>query len=449
MEDEHRVSREVADYGAALRQVFDPEAAIGRLLAELMALVPNADGVIVGLAEADGRVRFVRTGGALHGLAGATIDHDASLSGLAMQERKVLVCNDASSDGRVDRVVMEQIEMKSLVAVPLVRGGVAFGVVDMVAGAPDAFGEADLAVCTTLAEVIAGVVSLSADAAQLFDTLDTGRRRVIDRHADDGDAARVAQFVTKVLSPAVTSRVDTRQRIAEIITGGGLEVVVQPVVRLDSMEPVAFEALSRFRGPPEQPPDWWFAQAHTVGLGVELELLALRRALETLPALPAGAALAVNLGPEALCTADTLALIGRSDPARLVVELTEHASVDDYPTLCAAISAFRRIGARLAVDDTGAGFSSLNHIARLRPDLVKLDRWIVTDIDTDPIKQALVQGLLTVAEHLHAEVIAEGVENPEELQMVRRLGVHLGQGYHLGAPAPLSPALVPAVPAAG
>lgn len=439
MANGNRPGWEDADYGAELRKVFDPEAAIERLLTELMTMVPKADGVMVGLVEADGRVRFVRTGGVLHGLAGATIDVETSLSGLAMGQQEVLVCDDASVDDRVDSVVLEQIEMASLAVVPLVRNGVAFGVVNMVAGQPHAFAEADLVVCTTLAEVLAGMVSLSAEAARLFNSLGARSGGLAAPHVDDDwDAARIGQFVAKVLSPAVAHQLDDRQRIAQILTGEGLDVVFQPVVELASLETVGFEALARFRGPPDRAPDWWFAQAHRVGLGVELELLALRRALEALPALRTRATLAVNLGPRALCTAEAAALIEASDPSRLIVELTEHAPVADYAALSAAVSRMRRAGVRLAVDDTGTGISSLNHIATLRPDLVKLDRWMVSGIDTDPIKQALVKGLLAVAEHLHAEVVAEGVEGAEVLQALRSLGVPLGQGYHFGRPAPLS-----------
>jgi EAL domain-containing protein (putative c-di-GMP-specific phosphodiesterase class I) len=436
MPREHRTAG--SDYGRILRGMLDPEMVMDRLLDEFMKFIPAAEGTIVGLADHSGRIRFVRTGGVLHGLVGASISQNASLSGLSMRSGKVLCCDDASTDMRVDRVLLEQIEKASLMSIPLVREGVAFGVIDVVSTRRHAFSDVDIDVGVTLADVLAGLISLSAEADRLFGMLDSPLHGVEQPCPINNCEDRVAHFVTTVLSPAATKQVDCRQRISEVLRGERrLAMVFQPVLRLESMETVALEALARFRGPPAGPPDRWFADAHSVGLGVELEMLAFRSALETLASLPNGVALAVNLGPTALCAPEVAHVLGKYDASRVVIELTEHAPIADYPAVNRALSTLRHAGARLAVDDTGMGFSSLAHIAQLKPDLVKLDRWMVDGIDRDPVKQTLVKALITLATHLDAQVIAEGIETAGELHTLGEFGVPFGQGYHLGRPKPL------------
>lgn len=433
----HRSPAGDSTYGLVLREVFDPEAIMDRLLDKLMSLVPTADGTLLGLADQSGRIRIVRTGGVLHGLVGASLSGDASLSGLAMSSGEVLRCDDAAVDTRVDRVVLEQIGMASLVSIPLARDGVRFGVVDAVAAVPHAFTDTDVEVCVTLAEFLAEVISLSADATRLFDQLGLP---VSDRPRPcpiDNCSERVAQFVTTVLSPAVAERMEWRGRLSEILRADRVPMVFQPIRELASLETVAVEALARFPGPPGAPPDRWFAHAHRVGLGVDLEILALRSALEALPYLPADISMGVNLGPQAMCSADVPRLIDGYDAHRVVVELTEHAPISDYPAITSIVAALRCLGARLAVDDTGTGFSSLAHIVQLRPELVKLDRWITHGVDDDPVRQALVESLVSLATALDAHIVAEGIETHSELQTLLDLGVQLGQGYYLGRPVPL------------
>ena len=92
---------------------------------------------------------------------------------------------------------------------------------------------------------------------------------------------------------------------------------------------------------------------------------------------------------------------------------------------------------RIAVDDAGSGYSSLAHILKLAPDFIKLDRELVSGIDLDPVRRALAASLVTFAADTGAEIVAEGVETEDELEVLRRLGVRYAQGYHLGRPAPL------------
>jgi EAL domain-containing protein (putative c-di-GMP-specific phosphodiesterase class I) len=118
----------------------------------------------------------------------------------------------------------------------------------------------------------------------------------------------------------------------------------------------------------------------------------------------------------------------------VVIELTEHDAVDDYPSLRAAIRSFDpEVG--VSIDDAGAGFASLRHVVMLEPDFVKLDRSWVTDIDTDQTRQAMVAGLSHFARTTGCDLVAEGIESAAERDTLVGLDVRLGQGYLLGAPA--------------
>lgn len=225
-----------------------------------------------------------------------------------------------------------------------------------------------------------------------------------------------------------------------------LRVVFQPIVHIASNEVVGVEALSRVDAEPRRGPDEWFADAAAVGLDEELEVHAIRTAIASLDTLRDGVYLSVNLSPRTLLSARLAAALADVPGHRLVLELTEHAEVEDYELLHRHLSSLRARGVRMAVDDTGAGYSSLRHILRLKPDIIKLDRTLIGGIDHDPVQRALSSSLVTFARELGGTVVAEGVENTEELVALERLGIPYAQGYHLGRPGPLPPELMaPAV----
>jgi EAL domain-containing protein (putative c-di-GMP-specific phosphodiesterase class I)/DNA-binding NarL/FixJ family response regulator len=226
-------------------------------------------------------------------------------------------------------------------------------------------------------------------------------------------------------------------------------VVLQPIVALKSRRVVGYEALSRFRGPPRRSPDRWFAEADEVGLLRELELAAVRKALDTLPCLASDVYLSVNVSPGTLVAAAFRKLLAQIDAERVVVEVTEHARVDDYQRIATARAQLRLLGVRLAIDDAGAGFASLRHILRLAPDLIKLDRTLIAGVEADRSRQALAAGLISFAAGIDATIVAEGIERPGEVKALTALGVDFGQGYLLGRPAPLRPAAARAKSEAG
>jgi EAL domain-containing protein (putative c-di-GMP-specific phosphodiesterase class I) len=229
------------------------------------------------------------------------------------------------------------------------------------------------------------------------------------------------------------SRHDTRKRIRQAIAGQGRYVVLQPVVDIHTGNAIAVEALSRFDLAPT--PDVWFAEAAALHLGVELELACARAALDTLTRNDLPELLGVNLSPAALMSPGCSNLLQSVDRRRLIIEITEHAPVEDYAALNAALAPHRQAGAQVAIDDAGAGYASFRHILRLSPDFIKVDIGLIRNIDTDPVTQALITALASVAVTAGARLIAEGVETEEELATLHRLGVTLGQGYLLGRPS--------------
>jgi EAL domain-containing protein (putative c-di-GMP-specific phosphodiesterase class I)/DNA-binding NarL/FixJ family response regulator len=218
---------------------------------------------------------------------------------------------------------------------------------------------------------------------------------------------------------------------------GALGVVFQPICDLNTGKPVGVEALARFHVPPERGPDSWFAEASEVGLRRELELVALRHALSHLSELPKGLFLSVNISPATLRSAPFRKAIAAVDAKRIVLEVTEHTPVQDYDALNNAVERVRAVGARLAIDDAGAGFASLRHILRLAPDFVKLDRTLIDNIERDRSHQALAAGLISFARKIDATIVAEGIERAGQLRALRDLGVSCGQGFLLARPAPL------------
>ncbi|SOE00224.1 EAL domain-containing protein [Blastococcus haudaquaticus] len=220
-----------------------------------------------------------------------------------------------------------------------------------------------------------------------------------------------------------------------------LTLVFQPIVDLAGATIAGYEALARFPG--AAGPDVWFAAAAEAGIAAELEALAVHKALAVVDALPADTFLTVNVSPHILGSTPVQdALATRPDLRRVVVELTEHTPVHDLTALRRQCDELRARGALIALDDAGSGYSGLQQLAALRPQVVKLDRALVSDADTDPVRVALAEMLGEFAGRIDAWLLAEGIETPAELAAFAQLGVPLAQGWLLGRPsagfAPLS-----------
>jgi PAS domain S-box-containing protein len=225
----------------------------------------------------------------------------------------------------------------------------------------------------------------------------------------------------------------SREMVAVIIRTQAFRPVFQPIVDAVSGGHVGYEALTRFTD--ETRPDIVFADARTAGLEAELELATLAAAIREAAVLPKEAWLSLNVSPGLVTSGPPLGRLLRKAGRPIVLEITEHVAVEDYPAVRAAVTKLRP-AVRVAIDDAGSGVANFHHIVELRPSFVKLDISLIADIDTDLTRQALVVGLLQFAAESGSQAIAEGVETEAQLATLRRLGVNLVQGNLLGRPAP-------------
>jgi EAL domain-containing protein (putative c-di-GMP-specific phosphodiesterase class I) len=233
---------------------------------------------------------------------------------------------------------------------------------------------------------------------------------------------------TAGLRPGTVSR-----SLTHALQQGDPLIVFQPIVDLSTGAVTAYEALSRFPNLPGVPPDKVFELATTMGQGFDLEMLAVIKALERGARRPAGTVLSVNLSPSAFARRELRSLLPQ-DLSGVQIEITEHEAVPDMDELVAALAFARLRGARIAVDDVGDGHAGLTRIMALSPDVLKLDRTLVSSIHEDPAKAALAEAIVRFAHRTGSEVCAEGIESAEEAAVLADLDVAEGQGWFIGRP---------------
>jgi EAL domain-containing protein (putative c-di-GMP-specific phosphodiesterase class I)/DNA-binding response OmpR family regulator len=247
-----------------------------------------------------------------------------------------------------------------------------------------------------------------------------------------------ASILSAVAGPALADRRDIaalQSRLKHALTALEFHPVFQPIVDLESLAIVGYEALTRFTDGTR--PDLRFTEAASVGLGHAYELAAIEAALTAASHLPEEAFLTLNMSPSlVLESGRRLRKLVGATSRRLILELTEHVPIDDYAALRKAIGTLGNV--ELSVDDAGAGYSSLRHILELRPTFAKLDISLVRGIDTDELRQALAAGLVYFALRSGCHLIAEGVESEDEASALRGLGVEFAQGYLFGRPEPIA-----------
>lgn len=218
--------------------------------------------------------------------------------------------------------------------------------------------------------------------------------------------------------------------------GVGLRSEFQPIADVSRGIVAGYEALARFDSGPRNP-ELWFRAARDHGVEADLDAATLRSALRLRSDLPTNTFLTVNVAPHSLCSTAVRAVWAEQPTlAGLVVEITEQNAIESYAALEPDLDRLRAAGALIAVDDAGAGYAGLHHLLMLRPTIIKLDRMLVTDVDQDETKRALIEMLGTFAGRVDAWVLAEGVERAGELDALATLGVPLAQGYFLARPAP-------------
>jgi EAL domain-containing protein (putative c-di-GMP-specific phosphodiesterase class I) len=226
-----------------------------------------------------------------------------------------------------------------------------------------------------------------------------------------------------------------RTRIEALLHGQSLQIALQPIVDISDGQCLGVEALSRFPGG-FGAPDVVFEAAHKVALGLELEELAVRKALRFLPHLAANQYLSVNLTPAAAFEAAQRVFqeVGAS-LHRVVLEVTENAAVEGYTAFRERLAPLREQGLRLSIDDAGSGYASLHHIVELHPDIIKIDRSLIDGLAADSSRRSAVRAFVALAADLGATVVAEGVETTADLNAVRDLGIGAVQGFLLARPS--------------
>ena len=229
---------------------------------------------------------------------------------------------------------------------------------------------------------------------------------------------------------------DWETLLDDIVRAGTTKVAFQPIVDLRRRAVVGYEALARFSHPsaPDLGPVRWFQAAYDLGLGPELEVIALRSALRARPDLPRNCFLSVNVEPTALEDPAVHGVFAEQGDLRgVVIELTEHRGWG-WADLEPSVIRLREAGAVVAVDDAGAGYAGLQQILQLRPSILKLDRNLIAGIDTDEAKVALVEMLGPFSNRIDAWLLAEGVETVGEARRLIDLQVPLVQGFLFGGP---------------
>ena len=228
------------------------------------------------------------------------------------------------------------------------------------------------------------------------------------------------------------------ERMNKVVELEQMSTVYQPIFDLKEDRISGYECLTRFSATPMRTPDVWFKEAGDVSRGPFLELAAIALALRAFDRLPTHLYLGINASPETVVSPEFAASLEGVPLHRVVLEITEHAEVKDYDQLLRSIEHLRAQGLRLAIDDAGAGYSGLQHILKMKPDLIKLDLALTRNIDIDLSRRALTSALVKFADATDSLIIAEGVETADELQTIKDLGVQKAQGYFLGRPKPLA-----------
>ena len=394
--------------GAILGAGTDPELVMTAIVERAQALT-RSSGAVLEVPDGDEMVYGTATG-TLAAATGLRVPAAGSLSGLCARTGSVLRCDDSENDARVDRPACRQVGLRSMIVAPLPFDGRVIAVLKVVSPQAGAYRARDVAALEQL-NLVMGMALGQARRHAGSEAVRTAARQVGDTEA--------------------------RQRIEAVLATSAYRVVYQPVVRLADSCAVGFEALARFERDVESP-DWWFGAAAAVGLGTKLELALASCALDGLPRLHGGSYVAINVSPATLLAPEFRDLVLMHSPQRVVVEITEHSRVDDYRSLGDICAELRAHGVRIAVDDAGAGFSSLRHVLQLQPDLIKLDATITAEIQRKRIHRTLVTAMQTFAHGTASALVAEGVETAETADVLGELGVAYGQGYLWGRPAALS-----------
>jgi len=279
------------------------------------------------------------------------------------------------------------------------------------------------------------------------EALDQAKRRGRDR---------VEAAATVSAEQAQTPARRIEQAVRDLIEAGAVSSVYQPVVRLRDLEVVGYEALARPVGaPPDSSVEALFAAAHRTGLARDLDWLCRRAAVQQAQSLPPATPLFLNVGVSTLLDplhdVDQMLLVLRwvgRRPAEVVLEITEREVVSDLRRFEEVIATYRDEGFRFAIDDVGEGHSTLEVLAASNPEYIKVARSLTVASDRVGPRSA-IHAVVAFAQSSGAAIIAEGIETEQHAELMAEMGVDLGQGWHLGRPAPAPPQALTAALSAG
>lgn len=248
-------------------------------------------------------------------------------------------------------------------------------------------------------------------------------------------AGLVGERIESSLEEEETLR-QARKRVEAMLDGHAVTMFQQPIHDLNSGKPVGVECLARFPDLTKRGPQSWFDDAEKTGLGNELEMTAVRCALETVGTVPDGIYAAINASPATILSGELRKVLEESGAKNLVIEVTEHQAVECFDALAREIEAIKPF-ARIAIDDVGTGYSGLRHLIELKPDILKMDMLLTRECDKDPARRAIASAMVQFSREIGAKLVAEGIETEEERSVMQDLGVDYGQGYLFARPLPV------------
>ncbi|MEH3139873.1 MAG: EAL domain-containing protein [Mycobacterium kyogaense] len=417
---------------AAINASIDPSALMQRIAEQMCLLTPKADGAAVSLLTPEDKFVVVSAHGLVEPLLGLTLPREGTFQGRAIATGRPQISLDPLADAELTdevRVIGARLGIGSLVVIPLLHRGNGIGALSLTAADTSRFTERDIAAMEATARFISALIGSHTELASMLDDF------LGDPHHEGRDLA--AQFLASVLLPDMAREDALHQRVNDLLAAPSpLRAVYQPIVELGSESVVGFEGLCRFPSGAERSPAYWFDVARRLGRGVPLELAALSTVLAGVGTVPPDCFLAVNASPSTAMDARLHdALLAADTP--LVLEITEYEPFPDG--LADALKPLRDSGIRLAIDDAGAGYASFKQILQLRPDVIKIDGSLTSDIDRDPAKRALVIAIVRLCAETGAITIAEAIERRDEQATLSELGVQWGQGYLFGRPGARHP----------
>jgi diguanylate cyclase (GGDEF)-like protein/PAS domain S-box-containing protein len=292
-----------------------------------------------------------------------------------------------------------------------------------------------------------GVSMFPRDGSNMVELLkhsDTAMYQAKDRGRNN------VQMFSEIMNRKLKHRVAVEASLREALRLKQLDVHYQPFINLLTRKVVGLEALMRWRHPVDGmvPADQFIPVAEETGLIVPMGNFVLHRTLQNMSAWrKAGVALvpmSLNIAPAQLqrgelqSTIATLLKTHGFRPEMLQLEMTERAMFDSQAATGESrqdtMARLRDLGVKIAIDDFGTGYSSLSYLKHWRVDALKIDRSFVRDLATDSSDLAIVSAIIAIARHLQIQVIAEGIEAYQQVEILRRLGCTVGQGFLFAPP---------------